>query len=293
MSDQKIYNINDYRKNDSGDDDRLYSASDADQVEKKDLSKTDDLWITAAIHSNVDVNQIEIEDPLDFLNTDERERYMKVQQKKQAEEIAQVKARLAADEKGQSPSAKRESYIDFRDEEGGEDISPEDMPQELPKSREERRREQQDRKRSSQNDYDQYDDYDEEEDEEDYDEEYDPDEDSDGGLQKITKIVSILVGAVVVLLAVVLIKTQLVDPYLAGHETADEDEFGTEETTEGTTVVTTHDLRLRTAPDTSDDSNIYATVKAGTTLTKVGEESGWTVVEYEGQKLYCSSQYVE
>ena len=61
---------------------------------------------------------------------------------------------------------------------------------------------------------------------------------------------------------------------------------------EGERVVTTADLRLRTAPNTTD-STVVVTVTKGTELSRIAEENGWSTVNYEGQTLYCATQYLE
>ena len=74
-----------------------------------------------------------------------------------------------------------------------------------------------------------------------------------------------------------------------GEDTQGEDS-GT--VAEGERVVTTADLRLRTAPNTTD-STVVVTVTKGTELSRIAEENGWSTVNYEGQTLYCATQYLE
>lgn len=59
---------------------------------------------------------------------------------------------------------------------------------------------------------------------------------------------------------------------------------------ETTVVVIGDSLNLRTGPST--DAEIVVRVNSGTRLIKIAEEGGWTLVEYEGQQLYGSSQYL-
>ena len=59
----------------------------------------------------------------------------------------------------------------------------------------------------------------------------------------------------------------------------------------GESVVTTTQLNLRTAPNT-DTSEIITSVPEGTTLSRIAEDGGWSTILYEGQELYCASEYL-
>ena len=63
------------------------------------------------------------------------------------------------------------------------------------------------------------------------------------------------------------------------------------------TVVTTTQLNIRSAPDSSDDTNIVTAVREGTKLTRVAvsETIGWSAVYVDGHDeiLFCSNKYIE
>ena len=59
----------------------------------------------------------------------------------------------------------------------------------------------------------------------------------------------------------------------------------------GERVVTTTQLNLRTAPNT-ETSEIITSVPEGTTLSRIAEDDGWSTILYEGQELYCASEYL-
>lgn len=62
--------------------------------------------------------------------------------------------------------------------------------------------------------------------------------------------------------------------------------------TQQTFVETTTQLNLRSAPST-ESGEIVVAVPAGTRLEQISEADGWTTVLYEGQTLYCSSDYLK
>lgn len=71
-----------------------------------------------------------------------------------------------------------------------------------------------------------------------------------------------------------------------------EPESGGAQAPEGSeSVVTTTQLNLRTAPNT-DTSEIITSVPEGTSLTRIAENDGWSTILYEGQELYCASEYL-
>ncbi|WP_026507408.1 SH3 domain-containing protein [Butyrivibrio sp. MC2013] len=79
---------------------------------------------------------------------------------------------------------------------------------------------------------------------------------------------------------------------ITGEDTlGDEDEEVDESVPQGSIVHTTSGLNLRTSPEKAD--NIGQTVKSGTELILVGEENGWAKVWYDGQYYYCSKSYIQ
>lgn len=59
----------------------------------------------------------------------------------------------------------------------------------------------------------------------------------------------------------------------------------------GERVVTTTQLNLRNAPNT-ETSEVITSVPQGTTLSRIADNDGWSTVLYEGQELYCVSEYL-
>ncbi|MBR0092885.1 MAG: SH3 domain-containing protein [Lachnospiraceae bacterium] len=57
-------------------------------------------------------------------------------------------------------------------------------------------------------------------------------------------------------------------------------------------VITTSQLNLRNGPST-ETGEIVVTVPQGTRLAQIAEANGWSTVLYEGQTLYCSSEYLK
>ena len=61
---------------------------------------------------------------------------------------------------------------------------------------------------------------------------------------------------------------------------------------DGETVVTTTQLNLRTAPDTQTGEIVYP-APAGTRLTRLSDDGEWSKVLFNGQELYCASEFLK
>ena len=61
---------------------------------------------------------------------------------------------------------------------------------------------------------------------------------------------------------------------------------------DGESVVTTTQLNLRTAPST-ETGEVITQVPTGTKLTRLSDDGEWSKVLFDGQELFCASQYLE
>ena len=85
----------------------------------------------------------------------------------------------------------------------------------------------------------------------------------------------------------------MIDPFMAGRDDSDGSEFASTVVSGGEQVVTLSGLNLRSSPEATGKDNIVATVSAGTTLTRTGEENGWSEIDYNGRTLYCASKFLK
>lgn len=71
-------------------------------------------------------------------------------------------------------------------------------------------------------------------------------------------------------------------------------EEGSTEDTEGesTEVVAIDSCNVRSEPNTDSDDNIIGSLYVGDTATRLGEEDGWTKIDYNGETAYVSSDFV-
>mgnify|MGYP002623342492 FL=1 len=119
-------------------------------------------------------------------------------------------------------------------------------------------------------------------------------EDVDDKMPIITKILAAITAGLIIIIFAAIIYGKFNDP--ANESDVSDDYAYTDTTSEdgdvsGTTVYTTNDLNLRTSPEKTQD-NVAMTVTSGTKLILVGEENGWAKVYYEGQYYYCSKDYI-
>ena len=239
----KITNFSDYKKREP----------EKKEEVKKDLSET------------TEINNIEIVDPYNFFNAEEREEYFKERQKESLEET------------------KKEHHK-------------EDARSEEPRREEPRREE---RREDPEDDYVE-EDYEEEYDEEDYEDAEEDEEDEErGGItpELLVRIASIITGVFILVMIAFAVKVKVFDKYLN-----DPDEQQTEVTALPTGFVEKNDtvtvsgassLNLRSGPST--DSAKIGTVDEGTQLKRiaVAEDGSWALVEYEGQQVYASMKYLK
>lgn len=219
---------------------------------------------------------IEIEDPYQFLNAQEREEYIRVRQEElESEKHGEVKDRkdnIQASSTNDYREQKDPDYMDDPESGYEEDDSDYDDPDE-------------------DEDYDQ--EYDEEEAEEASDEEQ-----SDKNILILVRAASIITGLVILIVIGMVVKTKVIDRYLI----PDPDEVQTVVsalptgfTEKNDTVVVTgaSSLNLRSGPDTS--SSVMDIASEGTELKRiaVNEDGSWALVEYEGQQVYASMKYLK
>ncbi|RKM54897.1 SH3 domain-containing protein [Butyrivibrio sp. X503] len=264
-------------------------------VKKEEPVKKPDLSETTVI------NGIEIEDPYNFFTEEEREAYFRERQKAESGN-KQLGKETVKDERRESvPKKDPEKPIRPRRERSRRDYYEDDV-------REDDRYEDDIRRR----DYDYYeeDDYDRDYEDDYDDEEYDESEDK--MMRIVVRIASIMTGIVILTLVCVVLKTSVFDRLL--HK--DPEEQVTEETQENpegaaeepktfeipagynqvddTVTVITNDLNLRNKPKNEEGSEVVAVAKVGTQLKRVAVDGGgyWAIVEYEGQYLYASMNYL-
>lgn len=270
MSD-KIANFEDYVKRDASNERKEAeeqvkpSATSSDVTEKETFASSKE-------PVSQETMEIEIEDPYQFLNADEREEYIRQRQKDQQEqqrkESVQRAAKVSAPKK---PEPRRE----------------EARPR--PTHEPVRRR--------------QYEEPDEEYDEEYDDEEY-QDENDQGGVDMnlVVRVGSILTGIVILVVVGMVLKVKVFDRYFA----PDPDEASSQVvaiaipagyTEKNDTVVVSgaSSLNLRSVPSTGSDDSIVAKADEGTELKRiaVSDDGSWALVDYQGQQLYGSMKYLK
>ena len=111
--------------------------------------------------------------------------------------------------------------------------------------------------------------------------------------EKLIRIASSITGILILVLLVFIIKVRVIDPFMAGRDDSDGSEFASTVVSGGEQVVTLSGLNLRSSPEATGKDNIVATVSAGTTLTRTGEENGWSEIDYNGRTLYCASKFLQ
>lgn len=233
---------------------------------------------------------IQIEDPYNFFNEQEREEYFQERQK----ELSKEKEKAAPEHDPVRPK---------RDE-TAEDTAVEDIRVEKPKVKKAaeeieepvRRRTHHREKPPVDEDYD-----------EEFDEEYDEQEDIDEGnaeeeggfpIELLIRISSIITGILILAFLAIVAKVKIYDRYFA----PDPDEVQTVQVAlpagysdkNDTVVVTAEKLNLRTVDNSQSDSTIVTSVPKGTELNRVAVnlEGTWALVDYNGQRVYASMKYL-
>ena len=274
MSD-KIANFEDYVKRDASNEHKEAeeqvkpSATSSDVTEKETFASSKE-------PVSQETMEIEIEDPYQFLNADEREEYIRQRQKDQEEQQRKESVRRAAEDSApKKPEPRRE------------EVSP--RSEREPVREKGRRR--------------QYEEPDEEYDEEYDDEEY-QDEDDQGGVDMnlVVRVGSILTGIVILVVIGMVLKVKVFDRYFA----PDPDEAtsqvvaiaipaGYTEKNDTVVVSGASSLNLRSVPSTGSDDSIVAKADEGTELKRiaVSDDGSWALVDYQGQQLYGFMKYLK
>lgn len=229
--------------------------------------------------TNID---IQIEDPFNFFNEQEREEYFQERQK----ELAKEK------ESTERPQDVEESNVDVSELKAIQ-TEPEEVVEEVEEKPVRRRRPRNE---------DKYEDYEEEEDEdyEDSEDEGDSEEEEDNGfpIELLVRISSIITGILILAILAIAFKVKVYDRYLA----PDPDEAQTVQVAlptgyiekNDTVVVTAEKLNLRTVDNSQSDATIVTSVSKGTELSRiaVNEEGTWALVDYNGTRVYASMEYL-
>lgn len=202
---------------------------------------------------------IQIEDPYNFFNEQEREEYFRERQK----------------EMQNTPS----------DDQHGEDDPVTDTVEKEPKYRSDDG----DSKDYELNDYDADEDYEDEDDEE---------EKSSFPIELFIRISSIITGIVILAFLAIVGKVKIYDRYFAKDPDEIQTEApalpaGYTEKND-TVKVTAKSLNLRTVASSESDSTIVTAVPEGTELKRiaVSEDDKWALVEYNGTWVYASMKYL-
>lgn len=309
----KILNINDYRK--------------AEDTGEKDLQQK-----PSRSGSETDIDNIRIEDPFVFLSAEERAEYLKAHQEtilgRDPQSDEEIRKAVPADQENPSkepdedipetPEAPEKengglkAFFSFRrDRHQQEDDFYEEDPDDVSEEDEDEPEGCEDDEPEDEDVAD--DDFEEDGDEpdgtdsdrnslkhsrkshgsEDTDEEEIPEDKKKPAPEKLVRVASTITGILILLILLFIVKVRLIDPLLAGRDDSDGTEFATSTVSAGEQVVTTNGLNLRSSPSSSGKDNIVATVSAGTTLTRTGEENGWSEIEYNGQTVYCASKFLQ
>ena len=212
---------------------------------------------------NTEEIDIQIEDPLNFFNEQEKEEYFQEKQKGHLDEApAKEREEKAADAEPEKKSEIRNKKRPVRDE--------------------------YDDRADYRSDYDEEEDYDEEQDE----------EKSGFPIEFFIRISSIITGIVILVFLAIIAKVKLYDRYFA----KDPDEIETVVSAlpagfiekNDTVTVTAQSLNLRTVASSESDATVVTAVPQGTVLKRiaVNEEGTWALVEYNGAQVYASMKYL-
>lgn len=274
----RVYNINDYRKGANGD----------------------------------TIDNIRIEDPLDFLDASEKEAYI---HERRREETEKLKRREEAEKQTAAAArdlSERERARIKRETDDPLGERPARKPRPDPYEEDEQRERRSARKAEPARRRPPVPDEDEEED--------DDDEDDSRGLLIASGIMGILIVLVLVFMLWLRFFMPVPEEPEAEERAIQEAQIGEEETETSAqeesagesealaailaqgfteradTVTTTTALNMRSAPDSTQDNKV-TTVPEGTALQRVAENSltGWSAVEVPGydEILYCSTKYLK
>lgn len=232
-------------------------------------------------NTNTEEIDIQIEDPYNFFNEQEREEYFQERQKQLMSENAE--------EAGTDKDSEKDTEKDIESSKK-EHIEPE---------RGRRKRTPEVSDEDDEGDYDE--DYDDEEYDEEKDEEEEPEDgDNKGGfpMELFIRISSAITGIVILVFLAIVAKVKIYDRYFA----KDPDEVQAVVTAlpagftekNDTVTVTAQSLNLRSTASSESDATIVTSVSKGTQLKRiaVNQEGTWALVEYNGSQVYASMKYL-
>lgn len=268
----------------------------ADKITKfEDYKRKDNVGDTTDI-------DIQIEDPMNFFNAQEREEFyqerLKEQEREQAQQRPPMQRPVEQNAQPQyqepvqpqiqpQPQYSQDDYSQLVDNAWNKDQG---FNQNLPGND----------GRDYEDDYDP--EYDEDY-EDGYDEGYDEEDDSEGGfpIELFVRISSIITGVIILAFLAIVLKVKVYDRYLAPDP--DEEQVTVSELAlpsgytekNDTVVVTAEMLNLRSVDNSSSKDTIMGTVNKGTELKRVAvnADNSWALVDYNGQRLYASMKYLE
>ncbi len=236
-------------------------------------------------NTNTEEIDIQIEDPYNFFNEQEREEYFQERQKQLMSENAEE----AGEDKGSEKDTEKDTKKDIESSKK-EHIEPErGRRKRIPEVSDE----------DDEGDYDE--DYDDEEYDEEKDEEEEPEDgDNKGGfpMELFIRISSAITGIVILVLLAIVAKVKIYDRYFA--EDPDEVQEVVAALPAGftekndTVTVTAQSLNLRSTASSESDATIVTSVSKGTQLKRiaVNQEGTWALVEYNGSQVYASMKYL-
>ena len=266
----KIANFEDYKKRDARQEESVKEKEAAPRINAPKDEK-------AKAPVPQETMNIEIEDPYQFLNEEEREEYILERQK----EMQRQERSEEAEDVRTEPEQRRER----------EPERPRPQRRQRPVQRPEYEEEE----------------YEPEEDEE-FDQEYDEDAGDEEGQEKddrnillLVRVASVITGLIILFFIGMLLKTKVFDRYLA----PDPDEApatatvalaipaGFTEKNDTVVVTGASFLNLRSGPDTG--STVMGQAAEGTELKRiaVAEDGSWALVEFEGQQVYAAMKYLK
>ncbi len=226
--------------------------------------------------------EIQIEDPFQFLNEQEREEYLLRRQKEQQKDL-------------QDEESIRQERRDPVQEPVRE---PENAPRQEPPKKVARDERDYDRERNNARDRDYGRDRD-------YDEDYNEIEEAeeaaqlkDARIRRAVRIASALTGIIILAFVGLFLKIMVYDRFFAPNpdnvvNVSVAIPEGYTLTNDIVVVKDAGSLNIRSGPGT--DSGIVGTVADGTTLKRiaVSENGSWAFIEYDGQYCYASMKYLE
>ncbi len=220
---------------------------------------------------NTEEIDIQIEDPYNFFNEQEREEYF---QERQKELMEKTSVNEEEDTSHSEPGSDRESRGHRRP----------------------RRKHEESEAETCDEPYDDEEEYGDEEADEDEEQ-----EEASGGfpIEAFIRISSVITGIVILIFLALFAKVKIYDRYFA--KDPDEAAAVAQAIPAGfiekndTVVVTAQSLNLRTVPSSESDSTVVTAVAQGTELKRiaVNNEGTWALVEYNGTQVYASMKYLK